>query len=188
MKALLPFRETKAVQSDLVRRRFLARSPSGMPLALSINVLRWLRPLALCQIILSFCFVVSVSIAAEPAPGANTPRWKVGRTLIEWRAVPQPPSGQPRNLPFVKMSLRNEGGSGTVPVQIYGQWHVNAAPVQNAALLGQYTNEVSLTQTAILELSLAPLAYKTNTVGKVGLELIIVTGGRETDRRIIAWN
>lgn len=146
----------------------------------------WIRCSML--VLVSYFGCLGLSLAAEVATGTVAPKWKIGRTMIEWRTVPQPQGGKPANLPFVKMSLRNEGGGGTAPVQIYGRWSGANLTAQNPVLLGLFTKEVALTQTAIIDVALTPLAYKAGTAGKIVLELIVTTGGRESDRRMIPWN
>jgi len=130
--------------------------------------------------------LLGLGFAGVMAVGTAPPLWKIGRTVFEWRA-PSPgqvPPGQ--NIPIVKLSLRNEGGAGNLPVQIFGRWAAQSAPPQPFALLGSYQREVALTQTAILEAPLTPLTKA--PPGKLILEIVVTTGGTETDRKWIPWN
>ena len=126
----------------------------------------------------------------EPANAAS-PAWKIGRAVIETRmAGPGQPSpavpGQPAPAPgqrllVVKLSLRNEGAPGNVPVRIFGRWLVQ--PLLAFTPLGSFAQEVAFKQVAILEFPLTPLRFV--PPGKVPLELSVMTGAVETDRQPI---
>lgn len=163
----------------------------GMSIAVLANVARRVGVGYLSLLIPPFLLlsVLGLSVAGEKAVGNAAPIWKIGRTVIEWRAPPSSTQNTPgRNIPVVKLSLRNEGGAGAMIVQIYGRWSTQSTPSQAPVLLGQYAKEVALTQTAILEVPLTPLAFKRTPQGKIALEMIVTTGGNETDRKWIAWN
>jgi len=114
------------------------------------------------------------------------PLWKIGRAVVEWRVASSKQVPPAQNIPVLKLSLRNEGGAGNLPVQIFGRWVVQSTPPPSFVLLGSYQREVTLTQTAILEAPLVPL--RTAPSAKAGLEVVVLTGGNETDRKWIAWN
>jgi len=106
----------------------------------------------------------------EPVSAAS-PVWKIGRAVIELR--------QP--APVVKLSLRNAGAPGNVPVQIFGRWGVQPPPAFTP--LASFSQEVAFKQTAILEVPLAPL--RGVPPGRPPLELSVMTGAQETDRQWI---
>lgn len=128
---------------------------------------------------------------------ATAPVWKIGRAVFEWKAPvsvqiqpgqPAVPPTAAQAIPILKISLRNEGVAGNLPVQIFGRWlavPVTTPPPQ-FTLLGTYQQQVALTQTAIVEAPLAALSKA--PAGKLTLEISITTGGLETDRKSIAWN
>lgn len=135
--------------------------------------------------IVSFA-LLGLGFAGVMAITSTPPLWKIGRAVIEWRA---PVSGQvppAPNTAVLKLSLRNEGGAGSLPVQIFGRWVIQSAPPLSFVLLDTYQQEVTLTQTAILEAPLTPL--RTAPSAKAVLEVLVATGGKETDRKWIAWN
>jgi hypothetical protein len=119
---------------------------------------------------------------AGPVETADTtPVWKVERAVVERLS---PATIQPRlaaeRMFILKLSLRNEGAPGTLPVKIFGRWVTQ--PPQPFTLLGTYTQEVAFKQTAILELQLFPLLVPpARALG----ELYIMTGDQETDRQQI---
>jgi hypothetical protein len=118
------------------------------------------------------------------AGATSAPLWRIGRAVIEWRPTTpgQAPAGQ--RVAVLKLSLRNEGAAGNLPVQIFGRWAMQPQPPQHGfTLLGSYVQEVALKQTAILEAGLAPL--RMIPPGKPVLELVVTTGGNETDRKTI---
>jgi hypothetical protein len=118
--------------------------------------------------------------------GNAPPLWKIGRAVIEWRALPPGPAPSGNKIPLLKLSLRNEGGAGTLPVQIFARWAAQTAPPQSFILLASYQQQVALTQTAIVEASLTALSKA--PPGKLLLEIAVMTGGKESDRKSIAWN
>jgi len=132
--------------------------------------------------------LLGLGFAGVMAIGTAPPLWKIGRAVVEWRALSPGQSLPVQKTPVLKLSLRNEGGAGTLPVQIFGRWATQSAPPQSFALLGSYQREVALTQTAIIEVSLTPLASRSPPTGKVLLEMVITTGGKETDKKSIPWN
>lgn len=140
------------------------------------------RPAFACVVLLAFSLVGAATIGTPP------PVWKVGRAVFEWRApapVPgQTTAGQP--IPVLKLSLRNEGGPGNLPVQIFGRWLSQNAPPPVFTLLATYQQQVALMQTAIVDGPLTALSKA--PAGKLMLEISVTTGGQETDRKAIAWN
>lgn len=102
------------------------------------------------------------------------PFWKVGRAVIQLDAQGQ------KEL-RLKLSLRNEGKPGKTPVQILGKWKKMKG--KEFTLLSKLTKEVELKQTAIVVISLEPL--EPIPPGRPPLELIIKTGSRETDQKVI---
>jgi hypothetical protein len=155
--------ELGGVKRKAKRRYFTSHSPSVVSFAL---------------LGLGFAGVMAITSVA--------PLWKIGRAVIEWRT---PISGQPApaaGTAVLKVSLRNEGGKGSLPVQIFGRWVIQSAPPLSFVLLSTYQQEVTLTQTAILE---APLtALRTAPSEKAVLEVLVATGGKETDRKWVSWN
>jgi hypothetical protein len=155
--------EVGSVKRNAKRRYFTSYSPSIISFAL---------------LGLGFAGVMAITSAA--------PLWKIGRAVIEWRT---PTSGQLAPAPgtaVLKLSLRNEGGKGSLPVQIFGRWVIESAPPLSFVLLNTYQQEVTLTQTAILEAPLTPL--RTAPSAKAVLEVLVATGGKESDRKWVSWN
>ncbi len=130
--------------------------------------------------------LIGLGFAGVMAITTGTPLWKIGRAVVEWRVAESKQVPPAQNIPVLKLSLRNEGGAGNLPVQIFGRWVVQSVPPQSFVLLGTYKQEVTLTQTAILEAPLMPL--RTAPSAKSALEVVVATGGQETDRKWIAWN
>jgi hypothetical protein len=170
----------------------------GLGLAVFKAVKQWTRPwypTSLRRSLLVLAFF-ALSLAGAATIGTAPPLWKIGRAVFEWRAplvaaLPQgqtPPAQPPpaQAIPVLKLSLRNEGGAGSLPVQIFGRWAAPAAPPQSFLLLGSYQQQVALTQTAIVEASLTALSKA--PAGKLTLEISVTTGGKESDRKSIAWN
>jgi hypothetical protein len=128
--------------------------------------------------------LIALGFAGIMGAATSAPLWRIGRAVIEWRPpLPgQAPPGQ--KIAVLKLSLRNEGSSGTLPVQIFGRWANQPQPPQYGfTLLGSYAQEVALKQTAIVEMALTPL--RMIPPGKPVLELVVTTGGNETDRKAI---
>jgi hypothetical protein len=109
---------------------------------------------------------------ASAAP--REPYWKIGRAVIQYDA-----KGQKELL--LRLSLRNEGNPGKTPVQILGRWKQGRD--SKFTLLVRLTTEVELKQTAIGVVSLKPL--NPLPPGRPSLELLVVTGTRETDQTIV---
>lgn len=128
--------------------------------------------------------LLGFGFAGMMAVGIASPLWKIGRAVIEWRA-PLPRQAPPGlKIPVLKLSLRNEGGAGTHPVQIFGRWALQPAPPQHPfTLLGSYNQEVAWKQTAILEIPLTPLRGVPSA--RPPLEVVVMTGQQETDRKWI---
>ncbi len=137
------------------------------------------------SILVSLAFL-GFGLAGVMAITTTAPLWKIGRAVVEWRVAASKPIAAAQNIPVLKLSLRNEGGAGKLPVEIFGRWVVQSAPLQSFVSLGTYRREVALTRTAILEAPLTPL--RTAPAMKAALEVVVSTGGRETDRKWIAWN
>ncbi|MBM2802260.1 MAG: hypothetical protein HW419_153 [Deltaproteobacteria bacterium] len=129
--------------------------------------------------------LLGLGLAGVLTIGSASPQWKIGRAVVEWRA-PLAGQAQPgQTIPVLKLSLRNEGGAGTLPVQIFGRWAAPSAPPQSFTLLGSYQQQVALTLTAIVEAPLTPL--KGAPAGRLALEAVVMTGERETDRKMLPW-
>lgn len=169
---------------------------------------------------------LGAGLVAEATDGP-LPEWKIGRAVIETAA-----RGAMNQELNVKLSLRNEGRPGQVPVQILGRWRraeagsreaiptpspapaapaerwgagapstpgaipwgemsgaAPPAPHRNAhegfRTLGNYVREVALKQTAILDIPLRALGPAPPAT--TGLELVVLTGTRETDRHALRW-
>lgn len=134
--------------------------------------LRWKRPALIFVATIWFGFMMGVA-------NTSAPIWKIGRAVIEPR---QALSGQ--RVLNLKLSLRNEGGVGSLPVQIFGRWAIQPMPPQHTfMLLGNYVQEVALKQTAILEIPLTPL--RGVPPARPPLEVVVMTGRQETDRKWI---
>ncbi len=129
---------------------------------------------------------LGLGFAGVMAITTGPPLWKIGRAVVEWRAPLSKRVATAQNIPVLKLSLRNEGGGGNLPVQIFGRWMVQSAPPPSFVLLGTYQQEVALTQTAILEAPLTALRGVPSV--KALLEVVVLTGGKETDRKWIGWN
>jgi len=156
---------TAVAQSKTVKRKvyFTSFSPSLLSLAL-----------------------LGLGLAGIITIGAAPPLWKIGRAVVEWRTAAPGQVSPGQNIPVLKLSLRNEGGAGIFPVQIFGRWAAQSAPPQSLTLLGSYQREVALAQTAILEAPLIPMSKA--PPGKVVLEIVVTTGGNTTDSKWIPWN
>ncbi len=133
-----------------------------------------------CKIFLILIFTSSmISLMKMPASAASNPFWKVGRAKIE---VQKDDSGQ--DILYLKLSLRNEGKSGSTPVKIMGRWGDSGQTQQEGfTQLGRYTQQVALKQTVILVISLESLAALPQGINL--LELLVITGSDETDRQLI---
>ncbi len=130
------------------------------------------------KINLSILVFLLVFCGASTA-GASDAVWKVGRAKIEVQADS---GGQKLHL---RLSLRNEGKPGKVSLEIKGRWGKsgeNPKPT-DFKKLGVYTQEVALKQTAILMISLESLGSEPKD--KPPLELVLLTGSKETDRQSI---
>lgn len=140
------------------------------------------RSAFVCVVLLAFSLVGAATIGTPP------PVWKIGRAVFEWRAPPPVPGqtkvGQP--IPVLKLSLRNEGGPGNLPVQIFGRWLAQSVPPPVFTLLATYQQQVALMQTAIVDAPLTALSKA--PAGKLVLEISLTTDGKESDRKAIAWN
>ncbi len=112
--------------------------------------------------------------------GPLEPSWKVGRAKIEL----QKDNGGQRRL-YLKLSLRNEGDPGNIPVEILGRWgkSIQHQKEEDFTQLGRYTRQVALKQTAILVISLESLGPVPR--GKPPFELVVITGSRVTDRQVV---
>ncbi len=130
--------------------------------------------------------LIGIGFAGVMAITTGTPVWKIGRAVVEWREPASKQVTVAQNIAVLKLSLRNEGGAGNLPVQIFGRWVVQSGPPESFVLLGTYQREVALTQTAILEAPLMPL--KIAPVAKALLEVVVSTGGQETDHKWIGGN
>ncbi len=110
------------------------------------------------------------TVAAAP----REPFWKIGRAIIQYDV-----RGQKELL--LKLSLRNEGNPGKAPVQILGRWKQGRD--SKFTLLVRLTTEVELKQTAIGVVSLKPL--EPVPPGRPFLELLVMTGTRQTDQTTV---
>ena len=167
---------------------------------LSLAVARAMERGARCSVLKSWrgAFVIiallGFSLVGAATIGTPTPVWKIGRAVFEWRTLPLTQSAPAQatkaapaaSIPVLKLSLRNEGGAGNLPVQIFGRWIAQSAPPQSFILLGSYQQQVALVQTAIVEAPLTSLSQA--PPGKLFLEIAVMTGGKETDRKSITWN
>lgn len=132
--------------------------------------------------------LLAVSLVGAATIGTPAPVWKIGRAVFEWR-TPLPIPGQTapsQAIPVLKISLRNEGGPGNLPVQIFGRWLAANVQPLTFTLLGTYQQQVALMQTAIVDAPLTALSKA--PAGKLVLEISVTTDGKETDRKSIAWN
>lgn len=202
------------------------------------------------QRLLGCAWALFASVVAAGSPTAwalaHGPQWTIGRAVIvsEHRDVSMRPAL------YLKLSLRNVGTPGRMPVRIFGRWAVSrppparrdgtgprprgyggvtgwSGPGQHAStgtagrwsvpggtpapgqaagqsrwdsgrstrpaqgglprgmrLLGSYNRDVSLNQTAILEVSLAQLgAPRSRTVR---LEVVVMTASVVTDHQFIS--
>ncbi len=116
--------------------------------------------------------VVSATAAIGWARPLSGPRWTVGRAVIVSQG----------GAMVLKVSLRNVGSPGRLPVRIYGRW-TDTASRARPRLLGRYQREVALTQTAILQMPLAALGPPRARGAR--LELVVTTNSTVTDRSYI---
>lgn len=148
-----------------------------------------------------------MAAAALASGWERCPSWTVGRGVI---IAPQ--TDAQRSLgPYLRISLRNVGRPGRLPVTIYGRWRQrrNSTPAPRkrrlssispgglaadklataAGLgsgmkpLGRYRREVDLVSTAILEIPLQALGKPQREV--TGLELVVMTANHVTGRGIV---
>lgn len=150
-------------------------------------------------------FLSALWIAAAWAGGwQGGPRWTVGRGVI----VAHQPDAPGPSCSYLRISLRNLGQPGRLPVTIYGRWYrprdlggrllpassresLSAAKVPTAGgvdpgmkCLGRYRREVGLVSTAILEVPLHALGRPQPEV--TGLELMVMTANHLTGRGMVA--
>lgn len=124
---------------------------------------------------------------AQPAGAAGQgPVWTVGRATVQ---VKVDRTGQRR--PMLKISLRNQGTPGRAPVQLFGRWapdgklqRMDETKLRRLARLGRFAREVALKRTAIVEVPLTPLRRRPK--GSPAIELVVQTGSRITDHRLVA--
>lgn len=130
--------------------------------------------------------LLSLRGAERAAAAGQGPVWTAGRATVEVKADR---TGQRR--PVLKISLRNQGSPGRAPVQLFGRWarhgkleRMNETELRRLARLGRFAREVALKRTAIVEVPLTPLRRRPR--GSPGLELVIQTGSRITDHRLVS--
>lgn len=149
--------------------------------------------------------IISVFMTAAAWGKVYGPDWTIGRAVV----VEKPSSVRPKL--YLKLSLRNLGPPGRVWVRIYGRWEMvkrgtgwqgedrlngNHSPwstptvkqhrvLPGMRLLGKYSREVSLNQTAILQIPLTVLG--TPGRGSRRLEVVVMTASVETDHRFVPF-
>jgi hypothetical protein len=128
--------------------------------------LNWRRGI----IILIGALVIGLIGTVIAAP--REPSWKVGRAVIQ--------NDERKDL-SLKLSLRNEGKPGKTPVKILGRW--KGKQNKEFTLLSQLTKEIELKQTAVVIIALELL--KPIPPGTPSLELLVMTGSRETDQKVV---
>jgi hypothetical protein len=169
-----------------------------------------------------WALLASITIVTVPVAWGftNGPEWTIGRAVIIRQ---QRPMSMTPAL-YLKLSLRNVGVPGRMPVRIFGRWakakvHRNLSgsstwqqplkttPVGNAGrwampnkvtpraqskqsrlpsgmhLLGQYNREVSLNQTAIIEVQLGGLGRPRRDTTR--LEVVVMTASTVTDHQFV---
>ncbi|MFQ5736497.1 MAG: hypothetical protein ACE5GY_06490 [Thermodesulfobacteriota bacterium] len=144
-------------------------------------------------------FVLAALLLLVAAVGdvsaAGGPLWKIGRAVVQEKRG----HAGPREL-RLKLSLRNTGSPGKVPVRIMGQWgearRVSKPFGRNAGSrgrkqglegfveLGGFTREVAFKKTSILDIPLKPLGMAPR--GARSVTVVVTTGERETDRRTVS--
>lgn len=140
---------------------------------------------------LTVFFLLVFFIAGAEAAGGG-PIWKVGRAIV---LSEKGPDGK-KELEL-KLSLRNTGRPGNVPVRILGRWkkHPQEPRTEKRSKnksdglkgfkeLGRFRKEMALKKTSILRIRLKPL--KTAPRNTKSIEVVVFTGKRETDRRVIS--
>jgi len=141
----------------------------------------WLRPLLnVTTLTLLLLLVLSSPVGAQSAS------WRVGRGSIYGVNA-----GSGLN---VKISLRNAGAPSSDAVRIVGRWtrsqpgrtNPSVSDLAHFVELGIFTREVSMKQTVILVMKLAPLG--SSPTGGETLEIAVVTGGEVTDGVVIPRN
>lgn len=151
---------------------------------------------------------MSVILAASAWAVVHGPDWTIGRAVVV--ALNQP--GYVRPMLYLKLSLRNVGAPGRVWVRIYGRWATvqkggawqgpgspggNHSPWKTTPgrqfevpagmrLLGRYFREVSLNQTAILQVPLTALGVPQRDSHR--LEVVVMTASVETDHRFVSFS
>lgn len=172
-----------------------------------------------------WALLASVAIVTVPVAWGftNGPEWTIGRAVIIRQQRPM--SVTPAL--YLKLSLRNVGVPGRMPVRIFGRWAkaevhrdlsgsstwhqpLQTTPVGNAGrwampnnltprtqsrqsrqsrlpsgmhLLGQYNREVSLNQTAIVEVQLQGLGMPRRDTSR--LEVVVMTASAVTDHQFV---
>ncbi len=132
----------------------------------------WRRVWSNGWVVLAGIFLMGLIGPVAAAP--PEPYWKVGRAIIQ-----QDRTGS--DGLFLKLSLRNEGKPGKASVEILGRW--KGGRRDNFVLLERLTKEVALKQTAVVVIALEPL--KPVPPGTPSLELLVMTGSRETDQKVV---
>jgi hypothetical protein len=134
------------------------------------------------------------------------PDWTIGRAVI----VKQQRRMSSSPVLYLKLSLRNIGSPGQLPVRIYGRWSIAAqnrrwgstgwrgteqstgpnsrksrqSMPKGMRLLGLFDREVNLNQTAILSVPLTRLGVPQR--GTTRLEVVVTTASSVTDHRFVA--
>ena len=142
----------------------------------------WRRRLipSVTTVALLLLLVLSSPVVAQSAS------WRVGRGAIYGVSAGSGLS--------VKISLRNAGVPASDAVRIMGRWsrlqpgrtNLSVNELANFVELGLFTREVSMKQTVILVMKLAPLGA--SPTGGESLEIAVVTGGEVTDGVVIPRN
>ncbi len=132
--------------------------------------------------------VILLILVAGPeliAAASQEPVWTAGRAAIHVKK-----DGTSQRRLTLKLSLRNQGSPGRASVQLLARWsrdgklkQLDQKELQGLAQLGRFSREVALKRTAIIEVPLSPLRHRPS--GNPKLELIIRTGSRITDHRLV---
>ncbi len=145
--------------------------PTEVNVSLPEPCYRWRPTLVHTQGWVRLCLLALV-LLATPAQAAG-PDWKIGRAVIGQGGV-------------LKLSLRNQGQEGATTVTLAGRWTQGARSPADALAslprLGSFTRQVAGKHTAILQVGLGVLGPRPEGAS---LELVLWTGQRVTDQRIV---
>ncbi len=133
-----------------------------------------------CKIVL-ILGVLTLGFGGSTLAASSESFWIMGRALI---------LNQPGHEALtLKLSLRNEGKPDERPIQVFCRWRTRGQSRDHVEMvrLGHFRQEVLHKETSILTLSLKPLGAQPSD-GLFFLEVLVMTGDRETDRQLVYYH